>query len=123
MKNVVPPCTARRNTGEKLNNGLAADGVRTGRIPEFVVGAPAVSDGGVKAGVASGFGVIAGDCASGTLEALGLAEGENPGDRVGASAAGPGAGRGEADALHWRGTPGMLQARGRAMTRVRLKGI
>lgn len=47
--------------------------MRTGRIPEFVVGAPApapaVSDGGVKAGVALDSGVIAGECASGTLEA------------------------------------------------------
>jgi len=41
---------------------------------------------------------------------------------VGANAVGPGAGTGAAAALHWRGTPGMLQARGSEMARVWLTG-
>lgn len=59
---------------------------------------------------------------SGTAEAVGLAEGEAPGEEVGARELGPGAGRGAPVALHWSGTPGVLQARGREMARVRLIG-
>lgn len=48
----------------------AADGFRTGRLPEFVVGAPAVPvvDGGVRAGFASASGAKVGDTDPGTVE-------------------------------------------------------
>ncbi len=48
---------------------MAADGVRTGRLPVFVVGASELTvDGGGKSGVVSDSGAWEGDMGSGTEE-------------------------------------------------------
>lgn len=74
-------------------------------------------------GVVLDSGASAGPVGSGTMEPSGLKVGDVPGERVGASEIGPGAGTGApTEALHWRGTPGMLQARGREIARVLLIG-
>ena len=99
--------------------------MRTGRLPVAAVGAPepAVDDGGVRAGVVPETGTSADGVGSGTMGLWGLKDGEAPGESLGARETGPEAGIGAPrGALHWRGTLGMLQARGRETARVRLIG-
>jgi len=116
----------KNRDGETLAEGPAADdGVTTGRLPEFAFGAwdDEVVEGGVMSGVVSASGAKAGDSDFGrSVEAPGERGAGASGERLGLKAAGPGAARGDPAALHWRGTPGMLQARGSEMARVRLMG-
>lgn len=64
---------------------MAADGVRTGRLPVAAVGAPepAVGDGGVRAGVVPESGTSADGVGSGTMGLWGLKDGEAPGESLG----------------------------------------